>query len=161
MKHLLATLALLAAIAALTCVITFRLSGDPGLKAAVEKRDALEWLRTDFDLNDAQFAKIKQLHESYSLVCEDHCRAIQEAQQARRALKDSGSADPAALAAADRRVEELRQICETAIAAHVRLCAAHMSPAAGERYLALVLPKIADFDHHAAPDLQLGQHHHP
>ncbi|HYD85419.1 MAG TPA: hypothetical protein VEA63_15240, partial [Opitutus sp.] len=131
MKHFLATLALLAAVAAITCVITFRLSGDPGVKAAVEQRNALEWLRTDFDLDAAQFAKIKQLHESYSLVCEDHCRAIQEAQQVRRALKASGSATPDALATADRRVEELRQICETAIAAHVRECAAHMSPAAG------------------------------
>jgi hypothetical protein len=34
-----------------------------------------------------------------------------------------------------------------------------MSPQAGERYLALVLPKIKDFDHQAAPDLQLSHHH--
>jgi len=64
------------------------------------------------------------------------------------------------LAAADRRVEELRTGCETAIAAHVRACASHMSAEAGERYLALVLPKIKDFDHQAAPGLHLNQHQH-
>jgi hypothetical protein len=70
------------------------------------------------------------------------------------------NADPAALAAADRRVEELRVVCESAIATHVRQCAAEMSPEAGRRYLALVLPKIKDFDHLAAPDLQLTPHRH-
>jgi hypothetical protein len=35
-----------------------------------------------------------------------------------------------------------------------------MSPAAAQRYLALVLPKIKDFDHAAAPDLQLNHPHH-
>lgn len=161
MKYLAGTVALIVALAAVTCVVAFHFSGDPALKTAVAKRDAMEWLRADFQLTDAQFAQIKQLHDSYSVVCEDHCREIQEAMRARAALKSS-SAAPAALAAADRRVQELRHICETAIAAHVRQCAALMSPEAGERYLALVLPKIADFDHRAPPDLQLNREHvHP
>ena len=51
-----------------------------------------------------------------------------EAAQARNALKASGRADAAALAAAERKVEELRQVCESAIATHVRECAAHDRP---------------------------------
>jgi hypothetical protein len=160
MKNLLTTLAVIVTLAAVACVITYRLSVDPEVKAAVDKRDAMEWLRTDFDLSDAQFAKIKQLHDSYSLVCEKHCNDIMDAARARDALKASAGADSVALAAAEKRVQELRQICETAIAAHVRQCAAEMSPAAGQRYLALVLPKIADFDHKAAPDLQVNRHAH-
>jgi hypothetical protein len=119
----------------------------------------MEWLRVDFQLTEAQFAAIQKLHDDYSAVCEEHCRAIQEATRERSALKTSGAADTAALAAADRKVEELRLVCESAIATHVRQCAAHMSPTAGERYLALVLPKIKDFDHEAAPDVQLGGPH--
>jgi hypothetical protein len=148
------------ALAATVCFVTFRMSADPQVKAAVERRDAMEWLRADFNLSDAQFAKIKQLHDSYSVVCEKHCQDIMDAAQARDALKSTPSADPKAVAAAEKRVEELRQICETAIAAHVRQCAAEMSAPARERYLALVLPKIADFDHKAAPDLQVSQHRH-
>jgi len=158
MKNLIGTLALIAAVATASCLLAFHFSGDPEVKAAVANRDAMAWLRTDFQLTGPQFAKIKQLHDSYSVVCEDHCRAIQEAARARSQLKAS-SADAAAVAAADKKVGELRLVCETAIAAHVRQCAAEMSPAAGQRYLALVLPKIADFDHQAPPDIQLTQQH--
>ena len=92
-------------------------------------------------------------------MCEEHCREIQEAARARSALRKSGTADAAALAAAEQRVEALRLACE-AIATHVRQCAAEMSPEAGQRYLALVLPKIKDFDHTAPPDLQFNRHQH-
>lgn len=160
MKHLLTTLAVLAALAAVTCWATFWMTGDRGVKAAVEKRDAMEWLRTDFTLTDAQFAKIKQLHDSYSVVCEKHCMDIMHATRARNDLRASPAPNATATAAADKRVEELRLICETAIAAHVRQCAAEMAPAARDRYLALVLPKIADFDHQAPPDLRLNQRSH-
>jgi len=158
MKHLIATLGLIGAIAAATCLLAFHFSGDPAVKAAVAKRDTMEWLRTEFHLTDAQFAKIKQLHDSYSIVCEQHCREVKQAVGARDRLKPA-SADSVAIAAANRRVEEMRQICETAIAAHVRQCAAEMSPESAQRYLALVLPKITDFDHRSPPDLQLNEPH--
>lgn len=160
MKNLMATLVLLAAVASATGIAVYRMTGEPDVRAAAAKRDALEWLRTDFNLSDAQFAVIKKLHESYSTVCEEHCRAIMEASEARTTLKARPAADSAAIAAADRRVEELRIVCETAIASHCRQVAAEMSPEAGRRYLALVLPKIRDFDHRAPPDLGLNGHVH-
>ena len=160
MKYLLSTLAIVLAVAGVTGYVAFRASRDEAVEAALVKQDAMAWLRADFDLTEEQFASIKKLHDAYSVVCEEHCREIQNAVRARSTLKSSGKADAAAIAAAERRVEELRLVCESAIATHVRQCAAVMSPAAGERYLALVLPKIKDFDHLAAPDLQLNQHRH-
>lgn len=159
MKHLVATLVLIGALAGTAGVVAYRATTDEAVAEALAKQDALAWLRADFQLTEAQFAAIKQLHDSYSVVCEEHCRQIQEAAQARNALKAGGRADAAALAAADRRVEELRQVCESAIATHVRACAALMAPDAAERYLALVLPKIRDFDHLAPPDLRLNRTH--
>ena len=160
MKNQMLTLVLVAIVAGATGYVFFRASSDGAVQQALAKQDAMEWLRADFKLTDAQFAAIKQLHDSYSVVCEEHCRDIQVATRARNALKASGQADAAALATANQRVEELRLVCESAIAAHVRQCAAHMDPEAGQRYLALVLPKIKDFDHIAAPDVQLNQHRH-
>jgi len=159
MKHLLTTLALVTLVAAATGYVAYQRAGDPQVRAALKQRDAMAWLKSEFSLSDAQFARIKTLHDAYSVECEEHCRAIQEAEKARQALKRAG-ADALRLAAADRNVQDLTEICETAIAAHVRRCAAEMSPAAGERYLAMVLPKIADFDHRAAPDLGLNPHRH-
>ena len=159
-KHLFLTLALIVAVASAIGFVAFRTTGDDAVQQALAKQDPMEWLRADFQLTDAQFASIKTLHDSYSAVCEEHCREIQNATRARAALKASAQTEAAALAAADRRVEELRLVCESAIASHVRQCAAHMSPEAGQRYLALVLPKIKDFDHAAAPDVQLNHHRH-
>jgi hypothetical protein len=159
-KHLVATVALIVAVASTASVVAYRTAGDPKVEQALARQDAMEWLRSDFALSPAQFAAIKQLHDSYSAVCEEHCREIQQAARTRAELQRAPRTDAAALAAADRRVEELRLVCESAIATHVRQCASHMSPTAAERYLALVLPKIKDFDHTAAPDVQLNHHKH-
>jgi hypothetical protein len=124
MKHLWKTLAVLVVVAAAVGYGTYRLGSKPEVREAVAKRDALAWLRTDFRLNDAQFAAIRKLHESYSVICEQHCLAIQEAAMKRNALKAAATVEPALLQAAERRFEDLREICETAIAAHVREVAA-------------------------------------
>ena len=74
-------------------------------------------------------------------------------------MKSKSPADAVALAAADQKLQELRVVCETAIASHVREVAARMSKQQGERYLAMVLPKIRDFDHQGAADLRVEPHH--
>lgn len=160
MKYLFPTLALVVALAAAVGFATYRASGDGQVKEALSRQDAMEWLRADFQLTEAQFAAIKTMHDAYSTVCEEHCREIQDAARARRELAAVAQPDPAAIAAADRRVEQLRLVCESAIATHVRQCAEVMSPDAGRRYMALVLPKIKDFDHEAAPNLQLSHSRH-
>lgn len=159
MKHLVTTLTVLSLVAAAVGFTAFHTVGDAQVKAALEQRDAMAWLRTEFALTDAQYERIKTLHDHYSLECADHCRAIQEAEQARDALK-AARADASRLAEAERTVQHLELVCETAIASHVRRCAAEMSPASAERYLALVLPKIADFDHRAPPDVGVNPHRH-
>lgn len=158
-KYVLATVALIVAAAGTTWFVCYRLSTEPAVHAAVRKGDALEWLRNDFALNDAQFAAVKRLHESYALVCEGHCQAIQDAARQRDLLRAQASVDPSALAGAEKKVQELRVVCETAIASHVREVATHMSPEQGRRYLTLVLPKIKDFDHQGAADV-LVEHRH-
>jgi hypothetical protein len=156
MRYLLSTIALLVFAAAATGLLCYRLSSDASLHAAAMKGDAMQWLRDDFHLDDRQFAAIRELHEAYAGTCAEHCRLIQEATKARDALAAAQGCDAAALAAAGRQVQEMRAVCESAIAAHVRKVAALMAPEDGRRYLALVLPKIADFDHTVAPDLRLN-----
>jgi uncharacterized membrane protein len=156
MKYLLRTVAIVALMAAGAAYVGYRVNCDPVLHAAVAKGDAMEWLRTDFHLTDAQFSAVRQLHASYADTCEEHCRMIQEATRARNAL-EAAQGDKAAIAEANRQIQRMRLMCEGAIEAHVRQVAALMSPEDGRRYLALVLPKIADFDHTAAPDLRLNK----
>ena len=158
--HLWRTIGLLVVVAALVAGVSYHFGRDDSLNEALSKRDAMAWLRRDFRLDDAQFEAIRKLHESYSVVCERHCEAIQEAAMNRNVLKAAPTTERAVLAAAERKLEDLRRVCESAIAAHVREVSAHMSPGQGRRYLALVLPKIAEFDHRAAPALDLSTHRH-
>lgn len=160
MKNLALTTVLLISVGLVVALAAYTISGDRDVGAVLKKRDALEWLRTDFHLDDSQFAAIKRLHQSYALVCEEHCHAIQVATRELNELRGVSTTSPETLAFAEQRVKELRAVCETAIAAHVREVAAHMSPDNGRRYLALVLPKIADFDHRAAPDVGVNRRAH-
>lgn len=155
MKHLLGTAAIVALLAVCSAYVGYRLNSDPALHAAVAQGDTMEWLRTDFHLSDAQLSEVRRLHEAYSGTCDEHCRAIQEAMRARKAL-EAAHGDEAALQAAASKIQGLRALCEASIADHVRKVAALMSPEDGRRYLALVLPRIANFDHTATPDLRLS-----
>ena len=157
MKYLACTLAVLVLLAATAGFFCYRISCDPSLRAAAAKGDPMAWLRADFHLTDAQYAAIRQLHDSYAGSCAEHCRMIQEATKTRNALQAASRTDSAAMVEAERNLQELRTHCETAITRHVREVAALMSPEEGQRYLTLVLPKIADFDHRAAPDLKLDR----
>jgi len=155
MKYLLGSLSVVVLVALVTGFVCFHMGSEPQLHAAAAKGDAMMWLRTDFQLSEAQFEAIQQLHDSYAGSCEEHCRKIQEASRARAAL-EAAHEDAVAIAEANRKVQELRLVCETAITGHVRQVAALMPLDDGQRYLALVLPKIADFDHQYAPDLHLN-----
>jgi hypothetical protein len=154
MRFLLGTVAVITLLAASTGYVGYRMSCNPALHAAVSKGDTMEWLRTDFHLSNDKFLLVCQLHDSYAGTCDEHCRMIQEATRERDALL-AAHADRAALDSANRRIQGLREVCEGSIATHVRRVAELMSPQDGRRYLALVLPRIANFDHTAAPDLRL------
>ncbi len=154
MKFFLRTVVLLGLAAAVVGFFCYRMGSDKALHAAATKRDTMEWLRTDFHLSEAQFAAVKKLHAEYAPSCEEHCRHIQSA---RKALAAAGATDATALASAGQKLQELRSSCELAMTRHVRQVAAVMSPEDGRRYLEMVFPKIANFDHTVAPDLHFDQ----
>lgn len=156
MKNLLGTSAVIAVLAAGAAFVGYRANYDSALHAAVVRGDTMEWLRVDFHLKEAQVSTIRQMQASYAGTCEEHCRMIQEATHSRNALQ-AAHGDKAAIDAANAEIQRMRTICESAIEAHIRRVAALMSPDDGKRYLALVLPKIASFDHLAAPDLLLNR----
>ena len=158
MKYSVSTLALIVLGAAIFGFVCYRLSCDSALHAAAEKGDAWHWLRQDFHLTDQQFAAIQVVHQAYAGSCVEHCRLIQEATKVRDALTAKTSS-PGPRAAAELAVKELRSICEQALTVHVQKVAALMAAEDGRRYLALMLPKIAAFDHATAPNLQMNHTH--
>jgi hypothetical protein len=141
LRNFLLTLGLVAAACAAAYGIFYAVGDDRAMHAAARQGDALAWLRVEFRLDDAQFQAIRTLHHEYSFECGRHCAAIMEARE-RRA--------PAAEVAA------LERVCLEAITGHFRRVAALMAPEQGERYLALVLPRVAGFAHDGAPSLRVS-----
>jgi Spy/CpxP family protein refolding chaperone len=155
-KNALIAAGLLAGVALIAGLVGYRTGDDPALHEAARQGDAMTWLRREFHLTDQQYAAIDQLHQAYTGSCDQHCRAIQEAMAARDALRAAQSSDPAALAAAEQRIRELSNLCETALTRHLEQVAALMSSEDGRRYLETMRPLVAKFNHTGAPDLGLN-----
>lgn len=111
----------------------------PAIRAAAQAGDAMEWLRVEFHLTEAQFLAIKTLHERYGAACDDHCRAIMAAER-----RNAPRAEVAAL----------ERACVESMTEHFHRVAALMSPHESERYLATVLPRVWDYDHRGSPNIQ-------
>lgn len=140
MKNLFATLLVLVAAAAASFGVLYVLSDQPEVRRAAREGDAMEWLRVEFHLDGGQFAAIKQLHDDYGAVCAQHCAAIMKARRQRAAAAD---------------IAALEAVCANSMTEHFRRVAALMPAGEGERYLAIVLPRVAAYDHSGAPNLQV------
>lgn len=118
----------------------YALNREPAaLRAAARDGDAMEWLRVEFKLTDAQYAAIKQLHQQYNVVCANHCNAIMAAE-----TRHAPAADVAAL----------ENECVQSMTDHFHRVAALMASDQGSRYLAIVMPRIHDYDHRGAPNMR-------
>ncbi|MFI5358271.1 MAG: hypothetical protein ACHQ4G_13140 [Opitutales bacterium] len=142
MKNLLLTLAVVLVACGISYGVFYAMSRDPAaVRQALQERDAMAWLRSDFNLTDTQFAGIKRLHDDYNAECARHCAAIMAARQRQASPAEIG---------------RLEATCERSMTAHFRQVAALMSPEEGRRYLALILPRVAAYDHHGAPSVQVS-----
>ena len=132
MKNLFLTGAVVLAACGAAFGVFYVLNGDAAMHRAAREGDAMAWLRTEFHLNASQFAAVQRLHEDYGAVCAEQCAAI----------------------AAARRKAALEKTCVDAMTAHFRRVAALMPAREGERYLATVLPRVAGYQHAAAPTVR-------
>ena len=153
MRHFWTTLVLVTALAVGCWLLVFRATCDPAAHAAVRAGDVLGWMRCEFQLTDAQFSAIRKLHEEHSVVCAGHCAAVAAARSRLAEVRRGG--DAAGIVAAAREERVALETCRQSVEAHVRRVAALMDPTQGERYLRMVLPRLAELDHAAPPGLTL------
>ena len=140
MKNFLISLAVALAACGAAFGSFYALNDDKAISRAARDGDAMAWLRAEFDLDEVQFAAIKQLHDAYGLICAEHCALITNARQR--------PAPPEELA-------RLEKLCVDAMTAHCRQVAALMPKAEGERYLETVLPRIPGYGHAGPPSMQI------
>jgi hypothetical protein len=126
--------------------------------SAAPADDSLLWLRQEFQLPTAKFARIEKMHADYQIVCEEHCRAIRVSRAELKRLRKA-SASSTAIAGAEARAQQVDRICTSSLESHLREIAAVIDGEEGRRYLAIVLPRISQFDHAAAPGIDLDPSH--
>jgi hypothetical protein len=141
MKNFLITFGLALVACSLAFGAFYALNDEPALRRAAQEGDAMLWLRTEFRLDDTQFAAIKKMHDDYGVVCGEHCAAIISARR-----RNASAAEVAAL----------EKICVEAMTKHFKAVAALMPAGQGERYLATVLPRVAGYDHATAPNVRVS-----
>jgi hypothetical protein len=156
MRRLVVILVLaIVAAAAGFALVTARHASEERALATASGAD-LAWLRTEFKLDDNQFAAIRALHEAYGPACTKHCADVLAAQKQLEALR-ANHADAAAISAAERALSDVQAVCNNATREHVRDVAALMPRGEGARYLAMIEPHLAQTPHD--PALRDGMRH--
>ena len=103
-----------------------------------EPKPELAWLKKEFKLSDAEFARISQLHEAYLPECRGRCKRIKEQdEKLQQLLALARTVTPEIQnLLADR--ARTRAECEAEMLKHFLEVSRTMPPKQGERYLAWI-----------------------
>jgi hypothetical protein len=97
--------------------------------------DDLSWLQTEYHLSDAEFARVRALHEEYRPKCAAMCAKIAaEKSEVDAALGGSTNVSGAAQAKLNE-LAALRAQCQAQMLEHFAAVSQAMPPAEGKRYL--------------------------
>ena len=103
-----------------------------------EPQPELAWLKKEFKLSDAEFARITQLHAAYLPQCAMRCQRIEEQNQKLKQLSSQATNVTPEIQSllADR--AKMRSDCEAEMMKHFQEVSRAMPPEQGRRYLAWV-----------------------
>jgi hypothetical protein len=98
----------------------------------------LAWLKHEFNLSDAEFARVSQLHAGYLPQCKVRCLRIDELNdKLSQALAEAKDLTPEIEAFLKERAH-MRALCQTEMLRHFFEVSRTMPPEQGRRYLAWV-----------------------
>ncbi len=102
----------------------------------------MEWLRREFKLTDAEFTKIKQLHEAYRPGCDQMCLRIAETNGEANALISKSKTMTPEIAMALKKCAALQNECHQALLTHVYAVGAEMTSPEARRYVDMMTARI-------------------
>jgi hypothetical protein len=95
----------------------------------------LAWLKSEFNLSDAEFDRITKLHDAYQPHCAEMCRRIDEQGQKLKTLVNSTNTMTKEIESAFAESAKLRADCQRDMLQHFFEVSRTMPPAQGKRYL--------------------------
>lgn len=103
-----------------------------------EPQPELAWLKKEFKLSDAEFARVTRLHEAYLPECRRRCvRIAEQDRQLQQLLAHATTVTPEIQSLLVERAKT-RADCETEMLRHFLAVSRTMPPEEGRRYLAWV-----------------------
>ena len=98
----------------------------------------LMWLKKEFNLSDAEFKRVSELHAAYRPQCEERCRRIAAKNAELKTLLNQTNALTTEVEKKLHEASELRLECQKAMLKHFIEVSQTMPPEQGKRYLAWV-----------------------
>ncbi len=130
---------LLGLLLAVAAFVGFYYAGTAPCRAMMrESQPELAWLKKKFNLSDAEFARITQLHEAYLPKCRERCRRIEELNaRLQQQLAQATNVTPEIQGLLAERAK-MRADCEAEMLQHFLEVSRTMPPEQGRQYLAWV-----------------------
>ncbi len=111
-------------------------------------RPELAWLKSEFHLSDAEFARISAMHEEYLSGCAERCQLIDQKNAYLKQLLARTNAITPEIEKVLAEAALLRAECYKKMLAHFYQVSRTMPPEQGKRYLAWVQEKTILSDSH-------------
>jgi hypothetical protein len=108
----------------------------------------LAWLKEEFHVSDAEFARISQMHDSYLSGCAERCRLIDEKNQQLTALLAATNTMTPEIQKVLGEAAQLRAACQAKMLQHFYEVSKTMPPEQGKRYLEWVHAQTILSDSH-------------
>ena len=136
---LILVLGLVAAAAAYGCIYFVCMASARSLQQS--DKPELAWLNEEFNLSDADFKRVSELHAAYLPQCRDMCREIDAHNVKLQALLSGATNMTPEITGALAESARLRSGCQTMMLRHFFQVSQAMPPEQGRRYLSWVKEK--------------------
>jgi hypothetical protein len=105
------------------------------MRCCAKPADDLSWLREEFQLSDADMARIRELHEGYLPQCADLCAQIAAKKSELESVLGNGTNLTAEAQVKLNEIAVLRTQCQSNMLQHFLSVSQAMPPEQGRRYL--------------------------
>ncbi len=126
--------------AAYGCIYTVCMS--PARTMERSRRPELAWLKEEFQLSDAAFNQVSELHAAYLPQCREMCRRIGEQNAHLQGLLAVATNATPEIDVALAEVAQMRSGCQIMMLHHFFQVSQTMPPEQGRRYLSWVKEKV-------------------
>jgi hypothetical protein len=123
-------------VGAILAYYTFYQTGTARLRSMLRsEHPELAWLKAEFKLPDAEFARVAELHAGYLPRCSERCRQIEQLNESLAQQLNGSQEFTPEMARLLQERSQLFSLCQTEMLKHFFEVSRTMPPAQGKRYL--------------------------